>query len=114
MLTYYQFKENSNYLLEPSHFKNHEPFGCIFKEKASEHETIAKNIMVILSRTGNVFRNLSWKEYKEEREKDDNFTEQEKYFFNRVNRYCSSSENATKFSPNWKNILEKEADKYNL
>lgn len=49
-----------------------------------ESEIIARNIMVILSRTGNVFRELTWEEYKLERLKDKDFSEGEKYFFDQV------------------------------
>jgi len=36
----------------------------------TEAEYVARNIMIILARTGNVFRPLEWKEYKKERTKD--------------------------------------------
>ena len=55
--------------MKPSNFKAL-PMGSIFEK--SEYETIARNIMVILSRTGDLFRPISWYEYKEEREKDGN------------------------------------------
>jgi len=68
----------------------------------SETETIARNIMVILERTGNTFRPISWGEYKEERRKDGNFTESELKYFNAVSPYCQSQKIAELFSPAWK------------
>lgn len=67
----------------------------------SESETIAANIMVILMRTGDTFRTLSWDEYKLERLKDGEFTESEKPFFEKVVDYCGSSIKAQSFSPVW-------------
>jgi hypothetical protein len=69
--------------------------------KNSESETVARNIMVILSRTGDKFRLLSWDEYKTERTKDGNFTESEKQYFDRVVGFCVSAESAKAFCPNW-------------
>ena len=77
-----------------------DPFDSI-KQKA-EHEQIAFNIMLILKRTGNVFRKLSWTEYKKERLKDGNFSDGEKGYFNDVIDYCKSEDTAKLFSPNWK------------
>ena len=70
----------------------------------SECETIAFNIMVILKRTGNVFRQLSFDEYKEERKRDGNFTTDEEEYFHQVIDYCKSAETARLFSKTWKNI----------
>ena len=58
------------------------PWASIFNN--SESETIAANIMAILKRTGNTFRELSWDEYKLERLKDGSFTEREKEYFEKV------------------------------
>ena len=83
----------SDFLINPS--------SSVFNK--SEYETIAANIMVILKRTGNAFRKLSWREYKKERIKDGNFTESEKIFFNSVVGYCKSQKSAKSFSPVWAN-----------
>jgi len=111
-------KKFENYIeLKPSDFANVNPMNCRFNSDRSEHETIAKNIMIILWRTGNEFRDLSWKEYKEERLKDGNFTEGEKYYFDNVIRWCFSANNAKQFSPKWQVIkpeIEINSDKYNL
>lgn len=82
----------------PSNFKKH-PYNSVMNK--SEAETIARNIMVILSRTGDKFRQLSWDEYKTERLKDGDFTEREKAYFDKVVSRCSSVETALHFSPTW-------------
>lgn len=67
----------------------------------AEHETIAQNIMKILKRTGDTFRELSWEEYKEERLKDGAFTQTEASLFDTVKGYCISPDTAKLFSPKW-------------
>ncbi len=85
--------------MNPSDFNKH-PYGSVTNN--SESETIARNIMLILSRTGDTFRLLSWDEYKQERQKDGNFTESERGYFDKVAPWCQSGEIATTFSPTWK------------
>ena len=58
--------------------------------------------MVILFRTGDNFRKLSWKEYKKERIKDGEFTEREKEYFDKVIPYFKSSDTVQLFSKAWK------------
>jgi hypothetical protein len=72
-----------------------------------EAEQIAVNIMVILSRTGNTFRPLSWQEYVAERKKDGGFTTGEKEYFEEVQEYCVSAETAILFSKVWKKAAGK-------
>jgi hypothetical protein len=98
----------------PSYFSDKKPFSSVYQK--SEYETIAKNIMVILDRTGDEFRNLSWKEYKKERLKDGNFSDAEKMYFDVVIEYCTTPEKAKTFSKNWDYELhaKKDATKYNL
>lgn len=84
--------------MKPSNFKAF-PMGSVMQK--SEAETIAHNIMVILSRTGDNFRSLTWDEYKEEREKDGNFSEGENIYFYQVINYCISPEAARLLSPVW-------------
>ena len=84
----------------PKDFSKASPFSSVTQK--SECETIATNIMVILSRTGDTFRELSWDEYKEERQKDKNFSEGEKGFFDRVIDYCKNEDTARLFSEGWK------------
>lgn len=85
--------------MKPSDFTS-QPYSSVIGK--SEAETIARNIMVILKRTGNEFRNLSWEEYSTERKKDGAFTDSEKRYFDQVIDYCQSSETAQLFSLTWK------------
>ena len=73
----------------------------------SECETIATNVMVILSRTGDVWRKLTWDEYKKERLKDNNFTETEHQYFEKVIDFCVSPETARTVCIKWKEVYEK-------
>jgi hypothetical protein len=75
------------------------PFGSAFNK--CEYETIAQNIMVILKRTGNKFRHLTWNEYKTERLKDGDFSDGERTFFEEVIDYCKSEDTAKLFSKEW-------------
>ena len=73
----------------------------------AEGEEVACKIMLILERTGNVFRELSWEEYKHERLKDKNsdhdsdIERREKSYFDEVIKYCKSAETAKLFSRSW-------------
>lgn len=82
----------------PSNFMGY-PMGSVLRK--SEAETIARNIMVILERTGNKFRELTWEEYKKERVKDGNFSEGEKKYFDDVIKYCKSADTAVCFCEDW-------------
>ena len=84
---------------KPSDFTEY-PWDSVLQQ--SEAETIARNIMVILTRTGNTFRELSWEEYRVERLKDGSFREQEKHYFDMVIKYCKSEDIAIIFSKVWK------------
>ena len=68
-----------------------------------EPEVIAANIMTILKRTGNEWRQLSWEEYKEERLKDGNFTEGERKYFDMVLSYTVSADKAKMVGADWRN-----------
>ncbi|MCP4394895.1 MAG: hypothetical protein GY804_11615 [Alphaproteobacteria bacterium] len=75
--------------------------------RKSEMEVVAQNIMIILSRTGNEFRVLSWDEYKTERLKDGGFLKSikaEQSHFNKVFAMCSTEVSARKFSPTWADV----------
>ena len=67
----------------------------------AEAEQVAVNIMIILKRTGDTWRELSWDEYEKERMKDGHFSNAEQGYFNRVIGYCSK-EKAASFSQAWK------------
>lgn len=85
--------------MKPSDFSKKSTMGSITKRR--EPEVIAANVMKILARTGDAFRLLSWEEYATERQKDGNFTERERPFFDEVARYCASSHGAAAFCPDW-------------
>lgn len=86
--------------MKPSNFKE-QPYDSVLQK--SECETIARNIMVILHRTGNEWRELDWEEYMAERKKDGGFSHSEREYFDRVIPYCKSAELAKSFSPKWAN-----------
>jgi len=86
-------------IMKPSNFTKY-PYNSVFKE--SEYETVAVNIMVILKRTGDKFRSLSWGEYKSERELDGDFSLGEKSFFDQVKPYTRSKSKAVLFSKTWR------------
>lgn len=88
--------------MKPSDFKNKSTMGSIFRKR--ECEVVAQNVMKILARTGDVFRLLSWDEYKAERQKDGNFSEREYRFFDDVVNYCASSHGAAAFCPGWAEV----------
>ncbi len=81
------------------------PIGSVCQK--SEAETIATNIMVILKRTGDIFRKLTWEEYKEERLKDGKFSSGEASYFDMVIDYCTDAKSASLFSPAWKDVYDK-------
>lgn len=76
------------------------PWGSVLQN--SESELMAHNVMIILERTGNKFRKLTWDEYKTERLKDSNFTEGEKYYFDKIIGYCKNADTAKLFSAEWR------------
>ena len=84
--------------MKPSDFTSY-PWGSVTMN--SEAETVATNIMTILSRTGDEFRKLTWEEYKQEREKDGNFSTCERSYFEEVLPYCKSADTAKLFSKEW-------------
>ena len=85
--------------MKPSDFKGVQPWGSVMQK--SEHETVANNVMTILRRTEDSFRPVSWEEYEKEREKDGNFSHDEKSFFDDVIKYFKSEDTARLFSPAW-------------
>ncbi len=82
----------------PSDFTNF-PLESVLQK--CESETIAQNIMKILERTGNVFRELTFEEYRIERLKDGDFSEGEENYFEKVIGYCVDSKCAKLFSEAW-------------
>lgn len=91
--------------MKPSDFAKASPMGSILKK--TEAEVVARNIIVILERTGNTWRKLTFEEYKTERLKDTSFTSLEESYFNQVIDYCVSPQTAKLFAPGWKEVAEK-------
>lgn len=89
--------------MNPSNFIM-QPWSCVFGY--SEYETVARNIMLILKRTGNSFRELSFEEYEAERLKDGNYSSREKEYFDKVIPYCRNAEEASKFSKTWAEVVQ--------
>lgn len=84
---------------KPSDFKNY-PSDSVTRN--SECETVAQNIMIILSRTGDKFRPFDFEEYQIERKKDGNFSQAEKTYFEKVRSYCADEDTAKTFSKEWR------------
>ena len=61
------------------------PVGSVLKN--AECETAARNIMIILARTGDTWRELSWEQYSEHRVKDGHFAPwKEDNFFKKADK----------------------------
>ncbi len=105
-------KGTSKVKIKPSNFKNASSMGSVLQK--AEAETVATNIMVILSRTGDEWRKLTYNEYKKEREKDGNYSSNEEKYFNNVSDYCTSPDTAKLFSPNWRAVSENKKHSYKL
>lgn len=90
--------------MKPSDFTNY-PWDSVTKK--SEVEVVARNIMIILKRTGDKFLNLSWDEYRKELTKDDQVPDR-KMYFDKAIKYCQSPKTAKSFSPEWnKKVVDK-------
>lgn len=83
--------------LRPSHFKS-DPMGSVLQN--SESETIACNIMRIRARLGDRWE-LTWEEYKREREKDGSFSDMEEGYFNKVMPLIADPIGAISFAAGW-------------
>lgn len=78
----------------PNYFANIIPWNSIFQK--NEYEITAWHIMHLLAATGNVFRPLTFKEYKQK------YSGADEERFNDVIKYCKNSDTAQLFSPSWK------------
>lgn len=88
----------------PSDFSPVDPMSSVFQK--SEHETIARNCMVMLKRTGNTWRKLTEDEYLAERAKDGaRNVEHELVYFRAVVVYTDNPASAAAFSPSWARVL---------
>lgn len=88
---------------QPSAFKTF-PWSSVRQD--ANDEQIALNIMVILSRTGDQWRALTWDEYRAEREKDGNFSAAEKPHFDAVVDFTVSPATAALFCLAWRQIAK--------
>ena len=84
---------------KPSDFCSY-PWSSVLQ--TTESEVVAENIMKILRRTGDQWRELTWEEYQAERMKDGRFSTMERRFFDQVWPLISSPELAAKFSSEWR------------
>lgn len=84
--------------MQPSNYTGY-PWNSVLEK--SEAETVARNIMTILKRTGDTWRELTWEEYKTERLKDGRFSEMEQGYYEQVIPYCKSADTANLFCKNW-------------
>jgi hypothetical protein len=85
--------------MKPSFFSSKYPWCSVFNR--AEYEIVAKNIMTILKRTGDEFRELTYEEYEKERLKDGKYSKGEQQYFERVIDFCKSADKAKKFSEKW-------------
>jgi len=87
--------------ITPSHYLQR-PVGSVSQN--GDTETIARNIMAILSREGNQFRELSFDEYKLSRIQDgatEFAVSAEKPHFDIAAPYCISAQRANDFCEGW-------------
>ena len=82
----------------PSDFCRY-PWSSVLQN--TECEVVAQNVMKILRRTGDQWRQLTWDEYQAERLKDGQFNPIERGFFDRVWPLVANAELAAKFSSEW-------------
>lgn len=85
---------------KPSDYKAF-PLGSVSQN--CETETVARNIMIVLARTGDMFRPLAWDEYKRERLKDvdSGSVDMEREPFKTAVEYCKSPITAARFADAW-------------
>ena len=89
----------------PSDYLHVEPMNSVFQK--SEAETVMRNILIILRNITNDWCDLSFDEYKREREKDGNFSMKEKEYFFKVIDYAHP-ERIGLFAPAYRKICKGE------
>lgn len=90
--------------IKPSAFASH-PFNSVLQK--TEHEVVARNIMVIRKRLGDQWP-LEWSEYKRERLVDGDFSDwEEKQSFEKVMPLIPDAIGAIAFSPEWAKAARK-------
>jgi hypothetical protein len=86
--------------MKPSDIINIFPYSSVTKD--ARYEIVAMNIVIILKRTGDKFRLLSFKEYIRERKKDKNGNpENEKVLFDKVINYFKTEDTVRLFCECW-------------
>jgi hypothetical protein len=98
--------------MKPSDISGIYPWSSVMQN--SECETVAKNIMLILKRTGDTFREISEEEYRTERLKDyaknpqsGSLSYREIETFDRVKNVAKSPALAARFCKDWSEALDK-------
>jgi hypothetical protein len=87
---------------KPSDFTDF-PMGSVLSNY--EHEQVACNIMVIMSRDRyNDWDPPTWPTYKMIRKQDGGFKMKERALFDKVLPYCKSEDTARLFSPVWARV----------
>jgi len=77
-----------------------------------QSEIIAKNVMFILSKGKNIFRDLTWEEYKVECSKRGDIIMESAFpHFQNVIKYCKSPITVVLFSSVWMDVYQKELKK---
>jgi len=95
----------------PADFIKH-PWDSVLRK--TDAEVVAVNIMVILKRTGNTWRDLTWEEYCTERFKDGGLTLAEQDYFTQVIRFCRSEIGARLFSKEWAKVAERPEEPFSI
>ena len=88
-------------MAQPSSFTSY-PYDSYLQNSGSE--TVAQNIMVILSHTGDKWRSLSFAEYHEQRLNDGNYSAAEAGYFASVVGWTVNERMVRKFSSTWNKI----------
>lgn len=86
--------------MKPSDIAGIYPWNSV--ERKCESETVARNIAIILARTGDEWKILTWDTYAEERRKDSGVIPQGEFgYFEAVKKYFISEQSARSFSKEW-------------
>lgn len=89
--------------MKPSDYLSVEPFNSVTQKR--EAEIVFKNILKILDRTGNEWRQLPWSEYRQSRQDDGNFSYNEMMYFRQVADYAHP-ERIWLFSPAYRELKD--------
>ncbi len=90
--------------LPPSAFKDTRPMGSVYQN--NESEIVARNIVTILAREGDTWRQLDEETYVKHREKDGEWSEGERFLFKQIKGDITSFLDAVTLSPRWAQIAK--------